>query len=305
MTNHWHVLGAGAIGSLFATSLHRAGLSTTLLRRAGAGRTRILRVCIDTEERTETTPLPVSYNDEASTISHLLVTTKAYDVVAAVADVAHRLSAHSHIVILVNGMGFMDDLKARYPAFQFAAGTTTEGVYRVRNAQTPQHFCHAGHGVTRLGQAALTQPPPWFGDWEKLDLASSWTDNIEEALWQKLAINCAINPLCAVHDCKNGELALRPELAGQVKTLCDEIAEVSSAAGFSDAASKLHRWVGEVIDKTRENRCSMLQDIQARRRTENDFISGYLLKRARQLGVAVPHNTAVYHRAMRLDNSNS
>jgi 2-dehydropantoate 2-reductase len=305
MTNHWHVLGAGAIGSLFATSLHRAGLSTTLLRRAGGSRPGSLPVCIDTGERTETTPLPVSYNDEPSAVSHLLLTTKAYDVLAAVADVAHRLSARSHIVILVNGMGIMEELKARYPAFQFTAGTTTEGVYPVHNGETPHHFCHAGHGITRLGQAALTRPPPWFGDWEKLDLASSWTGNIEESLWQKLAINCAINPLCAAHGCKNGALATRPELAGQVTALCDEIARVSAAAGFSDAASNIHRWVDQVIDKTRENRCSMLQDILARRRTENDYISGYLLKRARQFGVAVPRNTAVYDRVMRLDNSNS
>lgn len=49
-----------------------------------------------------------------------------------------------------------------------------------------------------------------------------------------------------------------------------------------------------VIDNTADNISSMLQDIRAMRHTECDYITGYLLKRARAHGIAVPENARLY-----------
>jgi len=303
MTKLWHILGAGAIGSLFASSLHRAGIPTTLLHRAGKGSARTSVISIDKNGVTEELSFPVSYNDEPDAISHLLVCTKAYDVHAALSDVKHRLNGNSSIVILVNGMGYMDSIKSDFPSFQFTVGTTTEGAYRLDavTARDSKHFCHAGNGTTRLGQSGMKEPPPWFKDWSAIDLPCTWEANIDECLWKKLAVNCAINPLSALHGCKNGELAARPELAKLLKQLCDEIAELSLVAGFGNTSINIHSWVDEVIAGTSDNRSSMLQDILAGRRTENDYISGYFLKLARQFEVATPCNKAVYEGILQLD----
>ncbi len=304
MTNSWHILGVGAIGSLFATSLARAGISTTLLGRSadkhmqlGHGSTNI---CIERNGTRETISFATSHIKEPNAIHHLLVTTKAYDVRAAVSQLKHRLNPNSHIVVLVNGMGFMSTLQSDFPNYQFACGTTTAGAYRPDGNET-NCVCHAGNGVTRFGRTRLVQPPTWFDDWSSIDLPCSWEHNIEECLWQKLAVNCAINPLSALHRCHNGALSTQAELAVLVKQLCDEIALVSAAAGFRDAASNIHRWVSEVIQGTGDNRSSMLQDTLAGRRTENDYITGYLLKVARQYGVPVPANEAAHKGILRLE----
>lgn len=308
MTNCWHILGAGAIGSLFAASLHRAGVSTKLLCRSGSRHASLpdkrVDVSIDRKGVSETITFPVSDNAETDAISHLLVTTKAYDVLAAMAEVKHRLNASSHIVLLVNGLGFMGDLQSDFPGFQFTAGTTTEGVYRLDAEHTTKHFCHAGNGLTRLGQTGTKEPPPWFDDWANIDLPCVWETDIEQSLWRKLAVNCAINPLSALHGCKNGELSKRPELARLVQQLCDEIAQVSLVAGFQNASDNIHHWVEEVITETCHNRSSMLQDVLAGRRTENDYISGYFLKLAGQYGIATPGSRAAYESILQLDKVN-
>ncbi|MBE9539927.1 MAG: 2-dehydropantoate 2-reductase [Proteobacteria bacterium] len=303
MTKDWHILGAGAIGSLFAASMHNAGITTTLLCRRCSKRDHLGELCIERSGGTDELSLPVSFNDDPHAISHLLLTTKAYDVRTALSDIGHRLDHSSHIVILVNGMGFMEELRSDFPDFQFTAATTTAGSYRLNtNTETDQrHFCHAGNGLTRLGQTGQQEPPAWFSDWEELTLPCTWEENIEDCLWQKLAVNCAINPLSAMHRCKNGELATRPELSNLVRQLCDEIAQVSLAAGFRETSMEIHRLVKEVIRDTRNNRSSMLQDTLARRRTENDYISGYFLKVARQFNVETPANKAVFESISRLD----
>ncbi len=297
MPTQWYILGAGAIGSLFGSALQRAGIPTTLLLRNTDSANEPLALSIERAETTRRLSFPTSNNSDSAIIGHLLITTKAYDVHSALSEVAHRLDANTQIVILVNGMGFMADIVDQFPQLQFTLGTTTQGAYRL----APRHYRHAGTGLTRLGCAGRQKPPNWFADWSRLDLATVWEPNIEQILWQKLCVNCVINPLSALHLCKNGELSARPDLARLVDQLCTEIARVSLAAGFGETATTIHDEVSMVIADTADNRSSMLQDVLAGRRSEIDFISGYFLDVARQFGVAAPLNAAVFEDIRKLN----
>jgi 2-dehydropantoate 2-reductase len=137
------------------------------------------------------------------------------------------------------------------------------------------------------------EPPPWFGQWSRSVPRCLWDTDINTALWTKLAVNCVINPLTAVYGCRNGALAERPELAVRVTQLCREVAQVSYAAGFTDTAQTIDNMVARVIQATAANRSSMLQDVQAGRPTEIDYITGYLLKVAAEHGVPAAHNRQI------------
>ena len=300
MSNDWHVLGAGAIGSLFACALQDTHQSPVLLSKnstaAATTRTITLRHRTQDTGRPRCYSFPVSPNNATAPIEKLLLTTKAYDVREAIGQVAHRLNEYSVIVILVNGMGFMNYIQRDHPRLRFTPGTTTEGVYRI----SENNFCHAGEGITRIGLSGQSHPPDWFSTWETLPINCSWDAGIDEILWQKLAVNCAINPLTAKQRCKNGDLAL-PEMATQVSELCDEIALVSRAAGYVRTADNIHQQVRTVIAATAENKSSMLQDVLAGRRSEIDYICGYFLTRAEQLGVPAPFNAALYNEIKKMD----
>lgn len=304
----WHVLGAGAIGCLFASSLHRQQLRVTLLLRdtAVGGRD---PVQVETQYGTETCHIPLDGVSADSPISHLLVTTKAYDVRPALAAVQHRLQENTRILLLANGMGFIEELRAQGLSHRIYCGTTTEGAYRLG----PRHIKHAGTGETRIGmpgnQRCTTLPrneksdeaPAWAQQWCAAIPRCQWEPDIDAALWRKLAINCAINPLTALNRCPNGALAERRELARQVDQVCQEICRVSEAAGFGKLALSLPEGVATVIRGTAANRSSMLQDLEAGRRTEIDYITGQLLRIARQHGIPAPHNEELMRRILAIE----
>jgi 2-dehydropantoate 2-reductase len=227
----------------------------------------------------------------------LLVTTKAYDVATAVESIAHRLAPAGQVLVLANGMGFAEDLAAACPGISPYFGTTTEGAHRSARG----HIRHAGQGSTLIGRSGQAMPPAWFAAWRRVTADCSWEAAIELALWRKLAINCAINPMTALHDCRNGDLLARSPLRHQVAALCREIAEVSEAAGFSPVARALHDAVLTVIRGTAANYSSMQQDLHAGRRTEIDYITGYLLRVASDLGIDAPANRALFEEVKRLD----
>ena len=292
-TTRWHVVGAGAIGSLFASFLQGTRCDISLI---GRGEKVVKKRTIQRGEDINVHHFDSSCANDTDLIEHLLVTTKAYDVASAVGSLQHRINPETQIVVLANGMGFVDELKQRDLNADYYFGTTTHGAY-FNDAGT---LVHAGAGTTTLGQKNAS-PPGWFGHWQTAIPQCHWDTNIEQALWLKLAINCAINPLTALNQCPNGELHERRELRSQVAGLCDEILEVSSSIGFSQVVKGLHQTVTQVIQQTANNRSSMLQDISNGKRTEIDYLSGYMERVARDNGINAVKNRDMLEKVKALE----
>ncbi len=290
----WYILGAGAIGCLFAAKLRGSGQSVTLLMRDPPTQP-ALELTLERNNSHQRLTVAAQSVAEPDAIDLLLVTTKAYDVVDAVKAVGHRLNPDSQVILLANGLGFHQEVQERFPQLDLYSGTTTEGAYRV----TATHICHAGQGVTRLGQAGTTRPADWFRDWVQAVPDSAWEQDIEQALWLKLAVNCAINPLTALHGCHNGRLLEDDRLAADLRLLCREITQVSRAAGL--LVEDLERVALQVVRDTADNRSSMLQDLQSGRRTEIDYITGHLVRIAGIHGIPTPFNAEVLQRVKQLE----
>ncbi|QFS61620.1 2-dehydropantoate 2-reductase [Pantoea dispersa] len=216
----------------------------------------------------------------------LLVTLKAPQVSPAVKNLQSVLPRHAPILLLHNGMGTIEELKeVQQPLLR---GITTHAAMRDGTV-----IKHVAQGITHIGPASresaalsdiadiLHQALP--------DVA--WHDNIASASWRKLAVNCVINTLTVEHDCQNGALRAWPE---QINRLCEELAWVMEREGQHIALDNLRDIIYDVIDSTAANVSSMLQDVRAQRQTEINYITGYLLRRARAQGIALPENTRLY-----------
>lgn len=294
---HWHVLGTGAIGCLFSARLAQAGVPVTLLPRQAVADEGPVTVRVSGPSGDSNIPIPWEPAGSHGAIDYLLVTTKAYDAAAAVTSVAPRLHRGSVLLLMTNGLGCAEEVRTVLPDMKPVLGTTTAGAYRA----APWHIHPAGAGTTRLGCPGANGAPTWFDAWQHAIPACTWDPAIDSALWRKLAINCAINPLTAVHKCPNGELGTTPALAAQVRGLCVEIARVGRAAGHPAAVEDLEAAVFAVIQDTAGNRSSMLQDLLAGRRTEIDYITGYLVATAHKLGEPVPGNRELLARVRQLE----
>ena len=296
MINQWHILGAGSMGRLMACKLERIGLRPVLLLRgAGAASTRLLLREGAVETTFDVPSVPASR--VPGEISGLLVTTKAMDAVGAVEQVLASLQADAPVVLLHNGMGVIDTLREAYPALNLYAGTTTEGAYRDGDT-----LVHAGRGDTVIGGQG-SGAPGWFRPFAGGGERFEWNLDIDAVLWRKLLINCAINPLTALHRCRNGALLDNPALRAEVELLCEELAEVSLARGNDRGATCALDWALGVIQATAGNQSSMLQDVQAGRPTEIEYITGYLVGEAQRLGVACPRNERLLAQVRALDST--
>ncbi len=185
-------------------------------------------------------------------------------------------------------------------------GICSAGVY----SESPFSIVHAGRGPLTIGMSeTLSHAVPGSSPQnpmaaQLLDAAILETsvvspDEILQAQLKKLVINSVVNPLTALYKCKNGEVfdsAVARKVADQLLQEAGVIIRAilgsrseggrpTTLAAFTD--EKLHEYVNEVVQKTANNTSSMLQDVQAGRQTEIDYINGYLVQQAKSMGL--PH----------------
>lgn len=258
--SRWYVLGAGSIGRLFAERLARTGCAVQLLRR-GAAR-----------------PQP------APTL--LLVATKAPDVLDALAPHVAG-DGHGQLALLLqNGMGISEAVRARWPRLRLWNAMTTAAAWR--DDEDRLHVVTEGDTLAgRWDDAGLAVLDNAVGELAGAGILALTAD-IRAALWRKLAVNALINPLSALHGCRNGEL--ETVAATELSLLAREFDAVAAAEGVPLDS---HALAVAVMRRTAENFSSMNRDVALGRRTEIDWITGHVVACAARHGIAVPQHAAL------------
>lgn len=280
----WHVLGAGSLGSLWGTRLARAGLPVRLILRDEARLTAYnaqAGLALNEKGQRQTFAIPAQTVSADEPIQRLLVACKAYDAERAVAAVAHRLTDAADVLLLQNGLGSQDAVAAMIPDARCIFVSSTEGAYRDEDWSV----VFAGQGSNWLGHTQQDAAPAWLGELKQAGIPHQWTADITERLWRKLALNCAINPLTVLHQCRNGELQAHAE---EVTALCAELGQVLRCCDQPRAAEGLLEQVQQVIAATAGNYSSMYQDVAQGRRTEIRYLLGHVCATAAALDCAAP-----------------
>jgi 2-dehydropantoate 2-reductase len=301
----WHILGAGAIGSLWGAYGCRAGRDIKLIFRNNTqlhdyqNRGGISLSCGDQHAL-----IPVaacSSETLTAPIRQLLICTKAQQTLSALSAIKEFITEGATLVLLQNGLGVAEQIQSTFPKAQLVQASTTEGAYR------PEAFSvvHAGRGETLMG-SSHANPEQLASLAKSLSFAPlivKKSDNIDAILWRKLAINCAINPLTVIHHCRNGELLNKPEALLHIRAIVDEILHLSRVLDKEQGLENLYQQILDVAQATAENRSSMHQDVAAGRETEVDAITGHLCQLAAQQGVSLPVNEALLKEIRRISLS--
>ncbi|MCF7982326.1 MAG: 2-dehydropantoate 2-reductase [Pseudomonadales bacterium] len=302
-STHWHVLGAGAIGCLWASHLSRAGKEVTLLLRtkpATAKREKYHPILLEQNGGISSFIVQIQLcSDKNPPIHNLIVCTKSFDALAAIHSIEHRLAPNARIVLLLNGMGVQQECIKRYPGRAVICGSTSDGAYR----RDTFHVIQAGKGQTFFGvlnRTAISEPDNLHTNFMKslngIELNVHWSSDMLEHLWRKLAINCAINPLTAINRCRNGELLNDTRLVSLMQDICSEIEMILGALKLPYAKPSLFNQVTQDITVTAQNYSSMYQDLNNARPTEIDQITGFICRQAKALGIPVPTNEMLYRK---------
>ncbi|CAH6795165.1 2-dehydropantoate 2-reductase [Vibrio chagasii] len=288
------IVGPGAIGALWAIKLLQAGHNVSLWSRSSEPS---VELSLD-----EQASISFSNNDKdkLSESDLVLFTVKAWQVEDAITPLIQYIDSDTILMFMHNGMGAVDEIATQIDAHPIVLATTTQAAFKPdRNSVS-----HTGLGQTQLGAFNLNGQQCTFLV-DVLDNALpavSWNPEIHTALWTKLAINCAINPLTGLEQIKNGELS-EPRFGNTLTAIIEELTQVMQAEGISCSFDELETNVNKVIQATAKNNSSMKQDMLYQRKTEIDFITGHLIKTANKHQIEVPVNQKLFDQVKEQENS--
>lgn len=288
------IVGAGALGSLFGGLLARAKASVCLYNPSNVEHMRAvasLGLHIERDGHVLQVPIEATTTPEALAEADLVgIFVKAHQTASAMAQIAPSLSARAWVLSLQNGVGMEGEILRFIPKERFLRGVTAQGATLLG----PGRVRWAGVGPTKLGR----WEGPLTPELEKIlalfrsaDIETEYSEEIERLLWEKLIINCAINPLTALFDQPNGAIVGDSDLREIAGAVAQEALGVALSHGVTLSAAEAVQLVETVARKTAQNISSMLQDVRRGRPTEIAYINGAVVQEGHRLGIATPLNT--------------
>ena len=291
------VIGGGAVGLFYAANLSK-WFPVTLYTRTARQSKAVLENGINLKEHGHVQKELVSAKqlpslDRIEEHFLLLVAVKQYQLKELI-PFFRRLSPDIPLLFLQNGMGHLFLLE-HLPQRNIYIATVEHGVLKEQD------------NTVQVKGRGRTNVSVYRGSRQILEKFVSQTDesfpfqiheDYKNMMLEKLFANAVINPLTAVLKVPNGELVKNPYYNQLLNKLFTELAAVFPEYTSKDSLQK----VLEIVQKTAENRSSMLMDLEKGRKTEIDAILGFVLKMAEQKQISTPMIQTFYLMIKGLEN---
>ncbi|KAI9499632.1 ketopantoate reductase PanE/ApbA C terminal-domain-containing protein [Zychaea mexicana] len=321
-----HVLGAGSVGCFVASELRARQHNVTLILRSRSAvqefRNRYQSaITFRRVDRPDPVILrgfdAVSIGDSSSLtepVSALVVTTKSQHALAAVRSIKPHLSRSSSLVLLQNGMGVadellgklwpingnLDDSKSDDEYAELLRPSIIVGVNKHATRRLEPFSVKHSSGWDGLNEGMSLGPMPGasneivqplmqaFAECPGLNVALVQWPELRKRLMRKLVVNGSINAVAALLECTNESLLDNPYGLQLLRGVSKEASQVLTELNATE--DELYDSVYNTLVVSGPYHCSTVQDVLAQRKTEIEYINGYLCRLGRERNVPVPLN---------------
>lgn len=290
------IIGTGAMGGLVGGMLHRHAPAVEV-------------VCVEVEEtiieaitsdglrieRPDGEDLVVhpTITDDPSAVDPVdvaLLFTKSFDSAGALDDAEPMIDGETRVVTLQNGISNYDLLVERFSRDRAMGGHT----YLGSNTIAPGHVRFMGAKPTVVGGADRATREALAAAMTRAGLPTEAVADPLPHIWEKQLWNVARKPISALCELRNGPQHELEETRFIARRLIEEALAVARARGVEVLEDDP---VGEFLASPDpahyDKKSSILEDVEAGRRTEIGAINGAVVAYAEEAGIEVPYNRAV------------
>ena len=297
------IAGLGALGTVFATMLKKAGHTVHALTRdkylssLADRRTRVTGIWGGHEAQLDGIHASI---DPLRNISFdlILLTVKSYDTASAIEQVRPLVGKDTLVIVAQNGYGNYESVAAtvgkehallarvifgvKLPVPGSAEVTVIADEVRIgqpHNAVDPGRIKAIATAINAAG------------------IPTSYAKNVAAILWDKILYNAALNPLGAVLECTYGQLAENPGTRLIMDRIIDEIFQVAQAhsmlLNWKTPGEYREHFYTKLVPPTAKHFPSMYYDVKAGKRLEIDALNGAIVRLAHEKGISVPVNETI------------
>jgi len=298
--------GGGAMGGIFGGALAVAGEDVTLIDVSQPAVDAVNANGLKVEEKSgETRTIKVRASADPASIGpvDLIVNfVKCYHTEAAVRSAAPMIGTDTAFLTLQNGWGNADTISAIVGSDRVLVGLTYHGGTLV----APGHVKHPGIGMTYVGELSGEVTPRLqriVTAFRGAGFEVTQSESILGEVWKKLALNACTLPTSGLLRFFAHELVAHDGIKAEMRAILQEVVAVANAQSIPLEFDERWAAITGLLEKAIGGKASMLQDVEARRRTEIDVINGAIVAAGQRVGVPTPHNQAMVNLISALQDS--
>jgi 2-dehydropantoate 2-reductase len=291
------VIGAGPVGGIVAAFLSRGGYQVTLcdivpqllapalepgilLEGADSFQARVARTTTDIEDLIKDPP------------DVIFITVKATALPLIASALEGFVAPGRYVISWQNGIDTELELSKHLGNKAVMRGVVNFGCVPIKPGHIRLAFHNRPHYLQELDPESRAAAEGICQVLTECGLDTQHTAQITDMVWRKTVLNACMNPICAVTGMTMGEIIADPVTFDLVDALIKEGIAVARFNEFS-LGSNYYPYAINYIKNAGNHKPSMLQDIEAKRRTEVDFINGKIIKYGAQVGHPTPYNNMI------------
>ena len=305
MSKHILVVGAGALGALYAGKLSQAGAKVSVVCRSDYDHVKTKGFRIDSVHG-DFTWLPqhtlLAAKDYPYKADYVILTTKVLPSIDGVSLIRDAIHKDTTIVLIQNGIFIEDPFKKAFPDNTLLSTLAFLGSTRV----APGHINHTSFGHLKMGQF-----PEGIGQealqlkalFEKGGVKCDLVDTIQKERWRKMAWNAPFNLLSVIANGATTAQLLRDHKP-LIISVMNEILSLAKTQGFTFEETLIDKLV-TYTENMGDYKTSMLADYEAHRTMEIDAILGTVIRFSKTQGCNTPVLDAIYSLCNAYQHSNT
>jgi len=288
------LLGAGAMGSAYASAFYAMDPASVAFAASGARYERLKAGGMVVNGRHY--PIPVlAPDDPAPPADLVIVALKHHHLPDALNDLGNRAGAETLFLSVMNGLDSEAIIAARYGQERVLYANAV-GIDAQRDGNVVR-FSKIGTVV--FGEADNTTLSERVRRlqalFDRAAIPHQTPVDMIRAMWWKLMINVGINQASAVLGAPYGVFQTNPEAQAIMEAAMRETVAVAQATGVNLSGQDIADWYPVMNQLHPAGKTSMLQDIEAGRKTEVEVFAGKVLALGRQYGIPTPVNEVLLH----------
>ena len=294
-----NIIGAGAVGHLWACFLKRSGCHVSLYVHSPR---ESQRININSPTGNFSCDIDYLTLNQWKKADVTLICVKAFQL----RELCKTLSQYKNnpTILMMNGMGLVEIASNALPNTPIFQASLVQGALLDNTlSSTPNNttnnttLTHTGNGTTYIGSLS-TSERKYNVEKNNCDKVQSiithlnnalpkvvWKNEHQQIMLLKLCINAVINPVTALKKIKNGEIIIKSKLDSLAQKLLQELSPLIEELLPSYSLQEVQQKIIAVAKSTANNRSSMLRDVELGRKTEIDFINGYLIRLAQERSI--------------------
>jgi 2-dehydropantoate 2-reductase len=294
------VIGAGAVGAAYAGMLYEMD-SRCVSFVAGGGRGERLRregLIVNGTHYL----IPVLHPDDVSEPSDLvIVAVKHHHLGDAIRDMKHRVGAETIIMSVMNGIESEEQIGAAY-GMEKVLYAVTMGIDALREGN---HVTYTTQGKLFFGEALNTVPTARVARvqalFDRAGITYETPPDMMRILWWKFMVNVGINQASAVLRAPYSVFQTSREAEELMESSMREVIMLSEKAGVNLSGEDIEKFQSVLHRLSPQGKTSMLQDIEAGRKTEVEMFAGKVIELGTRLHVPTPVNQKLFDEIKRIE----